>query len=216
MPVALTFNSLSTDLIAYAQRGNSTTDATVVAQLPLIINNVERRMARELKVQGFQKIYTSAFVAGQPMYAKPDRWRATISMSFGSGTGNNTRTILRELSYEAANVYWTNRSSTGNPRFYADANYNNWLIVPVPVAAYPYESVIWELPPLLDASNTTNWLTAEAPNALLHGCLAELFRFLGAPEQAKTWGDEYDRDMAALVGEDMQKILDRYYRRSTS
>lgn len=203
-------------MIAYAQRGSTTTDASVNAQIPLIINNTERRMARELKIQGFQKIYTDVFVIGTPIYAKPDRWRSTISMSFGTGVSNNTRTQLRELSYEAANVYWPDRSSKSTPRFYADADYNHWLIVPVPVAANPYETVIWELPPLLDSVNQNNWLSNEAPNALLHGCLHELFNFLGNPEKAQMWGTEYDRDMAGLVGEDLQKILDRYYKRSTS
>lgn len=216
MPTSVTYNSLKTDLLAYAQRGNPTTDETVNDQIPLIINNTERRMARELKIQGFQKVYTSAFVVGTPMYQKPDRWRETISMSFGTGIGNNTRTQLRELSYEAANTYWPNRSTTSTPRFYADADYNNWLIVPVPAVANPYECVIWELPPLLDDANQNNWLTQEAPNALLHGALHELFNFLGSNENAQKWGQQYDRDMAGLAGEDLQKILDRYYKRSTS
>ncbi len=216
MPASLTFNSLTTDLIAYAQRGTTGTDPNVNAQIPLIINNTERRMARELKIQGFQKVYTSAFIVGMPLYAKPDRWRSTISMRFGTGTNNNTSTQLRELAYEAANLYWPDRSSKSTPRFYADADYNNWLVVPVPAVANPYEAVIWELPALLDASNTTNWLSQEAPNALLHGCLKELFNFLGNTEKAQMWGAEYDRDMAGLAGEDLQKILDRYYKRSTS
>lgn len=211
----MTYNSLISDLTAYAERGSATTDATVYVQLPRIINLSERRIARELKVQGFINVVTSAFVAGTPAYAKPDRWRETVSMSFGSGTGSNTRIQLRELSYEGANTYWPDRSATGTPKFYADYDYANWLIVPVPAVANPYEVIYWQLPPLLDATNTTNWLTAEAPNALLHCCLKELYGFLNN-DQADKWGAEYDRDMAALAGEDLQKIIDRYYKRATS
>ena len=212
----MTFTSLQDDLRNYAERGSSTFDETVSDQLPRIVNITERRMARELKIQGFIRAVTSAFVISTAVYQKPDRWRETISMNFGSGSGNNTRGFLRELSYEAATVYWPTRDSTGTPRFYADYDYDHWLIVPTPAAANPYEVVYWELPPLLDDTNTQNWITDYAPNALLHGCLEELYGFLANPEKAAEWRQQYDRNMAALAGEDLQKILDRYYQRRTS
>lgn len=216
MPTSMTFTSLEDDLKAYAERGNPTYDATVANQIPSIINTAERRMARELKIQGFINVVSSALVAAQIAYQKPDRWRATVSMSIGTGTSNNTQTFLKELSYEAAMLYWTDRSSTGTPKYYADYDYNNYAIVPVPSSAFPWEIVYWELPPLLDTSNTTNWLTDYAPNALLHACLVELFGFLRSPSDKDRWTIEYDRDMAALRGEDLQKIVDRYYKRTTS
>lgn len=216
MPTAMTFTSLQDTLKAYAERGSATYDATVYAYIPQIINTSERRIARELKIQGFINVVTSAMVAGTRAYQKPDRWRETVSMSIGTGTNNNTRTFLRELSYEAAGIYWTGITSTDEPRFYADYDYTHYLIAPTPDAAYPWEILYWQLPPLLDATNTTNWLTDYAPNALLHGCLTELFNFLRNDPDAQKWKAEYDRDMGALVGEDLQKIVDRYYKRQTS
>ncbi len=215
MPTAMTFASLSADLVAYAERGNATTDATVIAQIPRIINLAERRIARELKIQGFINVVKSTMIIGTPAYPKPDRWRETVSMSIGTGTGNNTQIFLREMAYEAASSYWPDRSSTSVPKYYADYDYTHYLIVPVPVAAYPWEIVYWQLPPLLDAANTTNWLTEYAPNALLHGALAEFFAFL-KNDAATTWRADYDRDMGALAGEDLQKIVDRFYKRTTS
>ena len=216
MPVTMNFTSLQEDLRRYAERGGTTDDSTVDEMLPSFINTAERRMARELKIQGFINVVTSTMVTSKRAYEKPDRWRETVSMSIGTGTGNNTRTMLRELSYEAAGVYWTGMASTSVPRFYADYDYENWLIAPTPDAAYPWEVLYWELPPLLDDTTTTNWLTDFAPNALLHGCLVELFGFLRNAEDQAKWKIEYDRDMAALVGEDLQKIVDRYYKRTTS
>lgn len=216
MPTAMTFTSLEQDLIDYAERGNISTDATVVGQIPSIINNAERRMARELKIQGFINVVQSAMIIGTPAYAKPDRWRETISMSIGTGTGSNTQVFLREMSYEGASTYWPDRSSTGTPKYYADYDYLHYLILPVPASAFPWEILYWQLPPLLDATNTTNWLTEYAPNALLHGALYEFGNFLKNTEFSNTWHAEYDRDMGALAGEDLQKIVDRYYKRATS
>lgn len=216
MPTTMTFTSLQADLKAYAERGSATYDATVYNQIPAIINTAERRMARELKIQGFINVVSSAMVAAQIAYQKPDRWRATISMSIGTGTNNNTQTFLKELSYEAMSLYYPDRSQTGTPKFYADYDYNNYAIVPIPSSAFPWEIVYWQLPPLLDAGNTTNWITQFAPNALLHCALVELFGFLRNPSDMDRWKTEYDRDMAALRGEDLQKIIDRYYKRETS
>lgn len=216
MPASMTFTSLKQDLQRYSERGTAGFDQTVYDQIPSIINTAERRIARELKVQGFINAVTSTMVPLQRAYAKPDRWRETISMSIGTGTGNNTRSFLKEMAYEAAGTYWTSMSTGSTPRFYADYDYENWLIAPTPDAAYPYEVLYWELPPLLDDTNTTNWLTDYAPNTLLHGCLVELFGFLRNEGDMQRWKAEYDRDMGALAGEDLQKIVDRYYKRQTS
>lgn len=211
----MTFSSLEDTLKAYAEQGGAD-DVTVDNYIPQIINTAERRIARELKVQGFIEVVFSALVTNQRAYQKPDRWRSTISMSIGTGTSNNTRKFLRELSYEAANTYWPSMSTASEPRFYADYDYNNYLITPTPDAAYPWEILYWQLPPLLDATNQTNWLTNFAPNTLLHGSLVELFGFLRNDGDMQKWKAEYDRDMGALLGEDIQKIVDRYYKRQTS
>lgn len=216
MPTTMTFSSLEDTLKAYAERGYAVSDQTVFDYIPQIINTAERRMARELKIQGFINVVTSAMVTNQRAYQKPDRWRETISMSIGTGASNNTRTALRELSYEAAGVYWPSMNTASAPRFYADYDYTHWLIAPTPDAPYPWEILYWQLPPLLDATNQTNYLTDFAPNALLHGCLVELFGFLRNDPDMVKWKTEYDRDMAALSGEDLQKIVDRYYKRTTS
>lgn len=216
MPTGMNFPSLLLDLQRYSERGAPVYDQTVYDQLPSIINTAERRMARELKIQGFENVVTSAMITGQRAYQKPDGWRETISMSIGTGTGNNTRVYLRELAYEAAGVYWPSLTATSVPKFYADYDYAHWLITPTPAAAYPWEILYWQLPPLLDATNTTNWLTDYAPNALLHGCLVEMYGFLRNNDDMAKWRAEYDRDMAALLGEDLQKIVDRYYKRTTS
>lgn len=215
MPTEMTFTSLEATLKAYAERGGAE-DTTVDDYIPQIINTAERRIARECKVQGFINVVTSALTTNQRAYRKPDRWRSTISMSIGTGVGNNTRKFLRELSYEAAGTYWTGMNTSDEPRFYADYDYDQYLISPTPDAAYPWELLYWQLPPLLDLTNQTNWLTNYAPNTLLHGCLVELFGFLRNDGDMQKWKAEYDRDMGALVGEDLQKIVDRYYKRQTS
>ena len=220
MPTAVTFTSLQTDVTSYCERGGSTTDADFNTQLPGFINLRERQIARELKIQGFINNVTATLQASLGVYAKPTRWRETVSMNIGTNlltaTTYNQRVPLLPRSYEYCRSYWPNDTLTGTPKFYADYNYENYIIVPTPAEANPIEINFWELPVLLDASNQTNWLTEYAPNALLHGTLVEAFNYLKNPEQAATWSAQYDRDMAGLSGEDLQKILDRAQKRNNA
>jgi hypothetical protein len=210
MPTAMTYNSLLNDLRAYLERGATlATDPTVYEMLPTLIGMAERRLARELKIQGTVNVVTTALIAGQSVYDKPDRWRETVSIFVGTGTGNNTRSEVYPRSYEYIRSYWPNPTTTGTPRFYADYDYSHWLIAPTPSSALPMEILYYEIPPLLDDSNQTNWFTEYAPNALLYAALLEATPFLKNDERIATWEGFYNRAVAALNGEDIRQISDR-------
>lgn len=210
MATTMTFETLKDDLRRYLERGSTlASDPIVFEQLPRLINLAERRIARELKVQGFINVVTSTLVPGQSVYDKPDRWRDTVSINIGTGTGNATRTFLFSRDYEYCRAYWPDESQRSTPQFYADYDYNHWLIVPTPAVANPMEVLYYELPPLLDDSTQTNWLTEYAPQLLLYGALLEATPFLKNDERIPVWQQMYDRAAAMLNGEDLAKILDR-------
>lgn len=210
MPAAMTFTTLQDDVRSYLERGGSaSTDPLVFAQIPNLINLAERRISRDLKVQGFQVAVVTNMQAGVAVIAKPDRWRETISMNIGTGTGNNTRVQIFSRSYEYCRQYWPNETEVQQPVFYADYNYSNWLFVPTPDANYPIEILYYELPALLDEANQTNWLTEFAPNLLLYATLLEATPYLKNDERIPVWQTMYAQAAQALNGEDLKKILDR-------
>lgn len=210
MPTAMTYSSLLTDMRAYLERGATlATDPTVYLQLPNLINLAERRLARELKIQGTVTAMTGNFTAGTAVYAKPDRWRETVSMNFGSGVSQNVRKEIFPRSYEYCRSYWPDDTQTSAPRFYADYDYSNWLIVPTPATSAPFEVLYYEQPPYLDDNNQTNWWTEYAPNALLYAALLEAAPFLKNPEAIQIWEGFYNRTLASLNGEDLRQIVDR-------
>ncbi|QDH50431.1 hypothetical protein [Caulobacter phage KcrB] len=210
MATSMTFETLKGDVLRYMERSdNVSLDPTFAEQLPRLINLAERRIARELKVQGFINVVNGALIEGQSVIPKPDRWRDTISINIGTGDENNTRKTLLTRSYEYLRSYWPDNTATGEPVFYGDYNYNNWLIAPSADAAYPFEVLYYELPPLLDEAVQTNWLTENAPQLILYGTLLEATPFLKNDDRIPTWQAMYDRAAAMLNGEDLAKILDR-------
>ena len=207
MSYAMTFESLKTDLRRYLERGFTLADDPYVyEQLPRLINMAERRIARDLKIQGFIVAVTTPLSVGVSTYAKPNRWRETISMTTKSG---NTVTPVFTRSYEYCRSYWPDDTQTGQPQFYADYDYTHWLLVPTPNAAYDLEVLYYELPVLLDDATQTNWLTDYAPNLLLYGALLEATPFLKNDDRIATWQQYYQSAANALNTEDLKKILDR-------
>lgn len=215
MATTTTFSSLKEDVRRYLERGFTlASDEIVYEQLPRLINLAERRIARELKVEGLISVISSTMQAGLAVYPKPDRWRTTVSFNFGTGTQGNEYNQLFARTYEYVRSYWPDRSQTGVPLFYAEYDYNNWIVAPTPDAAYPFEVLVYQLLPLLDDTNQTNWLTEYAPQVLLYATLLEATPFLKNDERIQVWQQMYDRAAQALNGEDLQKILDRSARRT--
>lgn len=210
MATAMTFSSLLADLKKYLERGGAL-DTEVFDQLPTLINLAERNIARGLKVLGTQNIVISAQIAGTSVYAKPDRWRDTVSMDIGLGVGllGNNRKFLYPRSYEYCRSYWPNSDERAEPEFYCDYGFSAWLVVPTPVQAYNWEITYYQQPPYLDAVNQTNWLSEYAPDALLYRSLLECEPFLKNDERIKVWETLFGQSMALLDGEDLQRIVDR-------
>ena len=203
-----TYTTLLEDARRYLERGfTEESDPVVYAQLPRLITQAQRRISREIKIQGFIRVITTPLTIGVAVYLKPDRWRDTVSMSV------NNKSIFGR-SYEYSRSYWPVESETAAPQFYADYGYQHWLITPTPSAADTLEISYYEQPQFLDENTQTNFLTDYAPDALLYATLLEATPFLKNDERMQVWQTMYDRAAQALNGEDLKRILDRNATRS--
>ena len=80
------------------------------------------------------------------------------------------------------NEYSPNRTSTGIPKYYASWDNNTIIVAPAPNAAYTVELAYNAQPTGLSSSNTTTWVSLNAPRALLYASLVEAFKFLKGPD----------------------------------
>ena len=206
----MTFTSLRDELSDAFERGqSSTSDPLVYAEIPKCINRAERRIARDIKVQGLQETATGAFATGVSVVDKPTRWRQTISINFGNGTGNNVRNVLLPRAYEFLTTVYPNRTVTGTPRYYADYDVDHWLIGPTPSAASPFEVLYYAIPAFLDETNETNWLTEVMPDVLLNAASRELAVFLKSDQRAVAFEGLYKAGLVGVTKEDAEKAIDR-------
>lgn len=225
MATSMTFNSLKEDLRVYLERGNIITDPSVITQFPRLINLAERAVTRKLKVIGMSIPVLATLTPNQFTYGKPNGWRRTISMNYGASTlvpqdqvywfpagsdlTNNTRTPIFPRSYEYCRAYWPDQTQVGGPKFYADYDYEHWLIAPTPSANFPWEIIYYGLPALLDNTNQSNFWTNFCPEVLLYRALLECTPFLKNDERISTWRDLYEEAAQGINVEDLEKVADR-------
>ena len=216
MPQSMTYASLVTDLEAYLQRQ----DALVVAQIPRFIMLAQQRLPRELKILGFREEVTGSFdgtAQSTGIMQKPSDWRKTIAFyvgtntttTVGTSTNNSYHTPVFERTYEFIRSVYPDPTQTNTPRFYADADWNHWLLGPSPDQAYPYKIAYYGTLTLLDATVSTNWLTVNAPDLLLYACLMEAIPFLKTDERIPVWAGMYQQAKAALMAQDGEGLYDR-------
>jgi|SRR5215813_1218453 len=203
--MAMTFNSLSAQILSYLIRS----DADTIAQIPNFISQAEQRICRESKNIGLEVYVTSAFLVGNPVITKPGRWRRSLSLNFGTGVGNNTRNQLALRKYEFLRNYWPDATKTAPPQFYCDYGYSHLLVAPTPDQAYPFEYSYLELPDPITVNNQTNWITNYAPDVFLYASLLEAVPFLQNDERVPLWQNMYQKGIESLNSQDDQRLLDR-------
>lgn len=197
----MTYDSLNTMVLQYLERS----DAAVVEAIPTFITLAEFEIAQQIKTLGQMQVVESTMTIGNPVIQKPARWRKTVSMEV-STAGAKSPVLLRK--YEYLKSYTPNATTTGLPLFYADYDYDHWLVAPTPDQAYSFEVLYYERIAPLSSENQTNWITQNAPNAMLFGTLLQAMPFL-KNDARQIFQQKYQEALAALKAEDVTRVGDR-------
>jgi len=197
---ALTYDNLVTTIEQYLERN----DAAVVSQIPVFITLAEFEIAQQIKTLGQIEVAQGVMSIGNPIIQKPARWRKTVSMSVTSG-GEKTPVFLRKYEYL---TNYSAESASGLPKYYADYDYDNWCVSPTPDQAYQCEVLMYQRLQPLSSTNQTNWITNNAPNAMLFGALLQAVIYL-KDDARQIFQQKYDMAMQALKVEDVTRVGDR-------
>lgn len=197
MAEALTYNSLMADLLVYCERS----DSPFSDQRARFIMLAENRIASEVRGLGLQKYATGTMNSNT--IAKPARWRETVSIN---ATVGGSRVFLQPRTYDYCRAFNPDPTVTGTPRYYADYEYEHWLIAPAPAASYAFEVAYYERPEPLSSTNQTSWTTEYAPQLLLYATLLEAQPFLKRPDLMQVWQAAYDRALQGIAQESSRRI----------
>jgi hypothetical protein len=196
----LTYDNLVNTVKQYLERS----DASVVERIPTFITLAEFEIAQQVKTLGQIQVVQANMNVGNPIIPKPARWRKTVSMTLNNGT-QKSPVFLRKFEYLQS---YNNEGSTGLPIYYGDYDYDHWLVAPTPDDDYQFEVLYYERLAPLSSENQTNWITNNAPNAMLFGTLLQAVIYL-KDDQRQIFQQKYDMAMSALKAEDVTRIGDR-------
>lgn len=197
----MTYDSLTSTVLQYLERN----DVATVNAIPTFITLAEFEIAEQVKTLGQLQIAESTMTTGNAILQKPARWRKTVSMSV-TVSGVKQPVLLRK--YEYLKNYWPDTSQTSIPLFYADTDWDHWYLAPTPDQDYDFEVLYYERIAPLSSINQTNWLTQNAPNAMLFGTLLQAMPFL-KNDQRQIFQQKYTESMQALKAEDVSRVGDR-------
>jgi len=126
----------------------------------------------------------------------------------GTGIDNNIHTPIFERDYDYIRSIYPDASVQGIPNFYADADYEHWLVQPSPSSALPFKIPYYSTLTLLDDTHQTNWLTVNAPDLLLYASLLEAIPFLKVDERIPVWQGYYNAAKIALINQEVEGRFD--------
>ena len=139
-------------------------------EIDKFIDLSELRLSRDLKTPEFRRTVTSAFTANDPFLTMPTDLVLLENLHL---INSNVRSILLLKSDEFILEFWPNRTSTGTPKYYNYFDTSTILVAPTPSTNFSLELSYKRRLPALSSSNTSNWTSINAADALLYACLIE-------------------------------------------
>ena len=171
--MSFTLSELKTAIQNYTDNS----ETTFVATLDTFIKTAEDRIFKSVDLELFRKNATASMTSGNEFLAKPTDYLASFSMSI---TNSSSKEFLLHKDVHFIQEFNPNSSTTGVPKYYAIFDNDNFVVSPTPNAAYSTELHYYFRPTSLTAGSDsgTTWLSTNAPNTLLYGCLFEAYVFM--------------------------------------
>ena len=203
-----TYSELVTQIREYCEVDSNVFTTTIINDF---IEHAESKIFRQIDFDVFRKYQTATLTSGDAFVGMPGNTPTSFasiravnifspSGSLG-GLTDNERVFLEKRDPSFINEYSPNRTSTGIPKYYANWDNDTIILAPAPNAAYTIELAYNAQETGLSSSNTTTWVSNNAPGLLLYACLIEAFKFLKNPNMVAMYTQAYQELLTPLAAE---------------
>jgi len=172
--MAITHSAFLTQVRNYTEVSNNVLTDAIIQDF---IRSVELDIAGKVDYDDLRKYATSNFTANNRYVSIPSDSLILRSIQVIDGSGNRTFMEKRDTSFISE---FNGTGATGTPKYYANWDDFNILVAPMPSTALQVQINYIMDPPEFTSSNQT-FLAKYQESMLLHGVLAEAFRFLKGP-----------------------------------
>ena len=192
----MTYTSLKTDIQTWAE--NTGTDFT--NQLDTFIDNTQQKSSREIDPVGFNQNVQSNTAVGDRFITLPSAIEPML-LNYVNIIVNDDRKFLEIKPLEYIQEYWPDSSLKDEPRYFTNFDDNTLYVAPTPDAVYRIELGYQGRINPLSNTNTTNWYTENASDALLYGSLSEANLFTKNMEDYNIYKQKYVESVTAINNE---------------
>ena len=203
-----TYSELVTQIREYCEVDSNVFTTAIVNDF---IEHAESKIFRQIDFDVFRKYRTATLTSGDAFVGMPgntpDSFAFIRSVNIFSPSGSlggltdNERVFLEKRDQSFINEYAPDRTATGIPKYYANWDNDTILLAPTPNAAYTMELAYNAQETGLSSSNTTTWVSNNAPGLLLYACLIEAFKFLKNPNMVAMYTQAYQELLTPLAAE---------------
>jgi hypothetical protein len=163
-------------------------ETTFVSTLNDFIISAEDRLFQLIQLDYFRKNVTGNLTAGNTYLTAPSDFLMSFSLAVIDSSNDYHYLDKKHTSFmRAYSDDAVAESERGKPLYYADFdkelstgtdNGSTLIVSPVPNLDYNVELHYLYIPTSLTSSTTGTWLSKNARNALLYGCLVEAYTFM--------------------------------------
>jgi hypothetical protein len=153
-------------------------ETSFVNNLPVFIRQAEERILKNVQLSLFRKNVSGAMSSSNQYLACPSDFLAPFSLSFTDGSSNKVFLDFKDVDFVQS--FNPNNATTGNPRYYAVFDVDNFILGPTPDSSYAVELHYFYRPASLTAGSDsgTTWLSENAEIAMLYGSLMEAYIYM--------------------------------------
>jgi len=203
----MNYSELVSNVRDYAEVGSEVLTDSLINTFLI---NVENKVQRELDLDAFRKFQFSSFTIGSPFITVPDDFAFERGVQIKDQITKD-RTWLEQKDTTFIDEYNVDRSDTGTPKYYANWDQNTLIVAPTPDAAYEIELWYNKTPDRLSSTNTTTYLSNNAPEVLIYGTVVEAFSYLKNPTYVQLYDQKYAQAVQFLAQTQMgRKRRDEY------
>jgi hypothetical protein len=208
-----TYSELVTQIRDYTETTSDVLSDTIVNDF---IEHSEKRIFRDVDLDIFRSYQFATLTVGNPFVSLPGANTDNIAFVRSAQiytSASPTRDYLEQKDISFMNEYWPNRDTTGKPKYYANWDQDTLYLAPTPNSAYNIELALNKQPTGLSSSNTTTWVSTNAPKVILYAALCEAFRFLKGPDNMLQYYEQgYQQALQGLqIEQQGRRRRDEYY-----
>lgn len=173
----MTYDELVTNIRNYTE-----VDANVFTNsvINTFITMSENRILRDIDLDVFKLEVTGNLTANNKFLTAPNDILTHRYMILTSAGGDQIFLDFRDTSF--MKEYWPDGTVTGVPKYYSVWDQNTFYVAPTPSASFAVELGYIYRPAQLSSTNTTTWVSINAPEALLYACLVQAYSYTKGPE----------------------------------